>query len=99
VFFYHHEYSKNGKHLAESIHGTFIDNYKKFQPNRAYGGTFTDRSGLYIIKNTLPPIVFIEVGNIRNKRDQNRILVPDNRQALVKWISEGVLLDRERNSR
>lgn len=98
VFFYHHEHSKNGKHLAESIHETFSGNYRKYQPNRTYEGTFTDRSGLYLVKNTLPAIAFIEVGNIRNKRDQRRILDPDNRQALAKWISEGVILDRERKS-
>lgn len=99
VFFYHHEHSKNGKHLAESIHETFYSNYRKYQPNRTYEGTFTERSGLYLVKNTLPAIAFIEVGNIRNKKDQKRILDPDNRQALAKWISEGVILDRERRSR
>jgi N-acetylmuramoyl-L-alanine amidase len=38
-------------------------------------------------------MTFIELRNIRNKKDQRRILDPDNRQALAKWISEGVLLD------
>lgn len=99
VFLYHHEHSKNGKHLAGSIHETFSNNYRKHQPNRSYDGTFTDRSGLYLIKNTLPAIAYIEVGNIRNKKDQKRILDPDNRQALAKWISEGAILDRERRSR
>lgn len=42
-------------------------------------------------------MTFIEIGNIRNKKDQRRILDPDNRQALAKWISEGgVLLDYEK---
>ncbi|HUH47907.1 MAG TPA: N-acetylmuramoyl-L-alanine amidase, partial [Arenibacter sp.] len=50
VFFYHHEHSKNGKHLAESIHETFFSNYRKYQPNRTYEGTFTERSGLYLVK-------------------------------------------------
>ena len=40
-------------------------------------------------------MTFIEIGNIRNKKDQRRILEPDNRQALAKWISEGVILDFE----
>jgi len=38
-------------------------------------------------------MAYIEIGNIRNKKDQRRILDADNRQALAKWISEGVLLD------
>ncbi|WP_373073744.1 N-acetylmuramoyl-L-alanine amidase [Zeaxanthinibacter enoshimensis] len=93
VFFYHHENSKNGKRLAESIHDTFYHKYRQYQPNRQYEGTFTDRSGLYLIKNTLPAMAYIEIGNLRNKRDQQRILDPDNRQALAKWISEGAILD------
>ncbi|MFS4494347.1 N-acetylmuramoyl-L-alanine amidase family protein [Maribacter sp. 2308TA10-17] len=95
VFFYHHEKSKNGKKLAESIHKTFEKKYKKYQPNRTYTGTFQDRTSLYLVKKTHPAMTFIEIGNIRNKKDQKRILVPDNRQALAKWISEGVILDFE----
>jgi len=95
VFFYYHEKSSNGKKLAESIHNTFKKKYKKFQPNRSYSGTFEDRSNLYLVKKTLPAMTFIEIGNIRNKKDQKRILDFDNRQALAKWISEGVILDYE----
>ena len=95
VFFYHHEKSKNGKRLAENIHRTFQKNYKKYQPNRVYSGTFQDRTSLYLVKKTHPAMTFIEIGNIRNKKDQKRIVVPENRQALAKWISEGVLLDYE----
>jgi N-acetylmuramoyl-L-alanine amidase len=95
VFFYHHEKSKNGKKLAENIHRTFQKKYKKYQPNRTYSGTFEDRTSLYLVKKTHPAMTFIEIGNIKNKKDQKRILVPDNRQALAKWISEGVLQDFE----
>ncbi len=95
VFFYHHEKSKNGKRLAESIHTTFDAKYKQYQPNRTYSGTFEDRTSLFLVKKTHPAMTFIEIGNIRNKKDQRRILDPDNRQALAKWISEGVILDYE----
>ena len=95
VFFYHHEKSKNGKKLAESIHKTFQKKYKKYQPSRTYTGTFEDRTSLYLVKKTHPAMTFIEIGNIRNTKDQQRILDADNRQALAKWISEGVLLDYE----
>ncbi|CAM4190294.1 N-acetylmuramoyl-L-alanine amidase family protein [Zobellia nedashkovskayae] len=95
VFFYHHEKSRNGKKLAESIHKTFQKKYKKYQPNRTYSGTFEDRTSLYLVKKTHPAMTFIEVGNIKNKKDQRRILEPENRQALAKWISEGVLLDHK----
>lgn len=93
VFFYYHAKSKKGKRLAESIHQTFAKKYARFQPNRGYKGTFENRSGLYLVKRTLPPMTYIEVGNIKNAKDQRRILDPDNRQALAKWISEGIILD------
>lgn len=95
VFFYHHEKSKNGKKLAESIHKTFQKKYKKYQPNRTYTGTFGDRTELYLVRKTHPAMAYIEIGNIKNKKDQKRILEPENRQALAKWISEGVILDFE----
>ncbi|RKR15184.1 N-acetylmuramoyl-L-alanine amidase [Maribacter vaceletii] len=93
VFFYHHEKSKSGKNLAENIHKTFQKKYKKYQPNRTYSGTFEHRTELYMVRKTWPAMTFIEIGNIRNKKDQKRILEPDNRQALAKWISEGAILD------
>ncbi len=95
VFFYHHENSKNGRNLAESIHKTFQKNYARYQPNRSYSGTFEDRTNLYLVKKTHPAMTFIEIGNIRNTADQKRILQPENRQALAKWIGEGALLDYE----
>ena len=95
VFFYYHEKSKTGKKLAENIHETFRKKYAQYQPNRVYTGTFEDRSNLYLVKNTLPATTFIEIGNIRNHRDQRRILDPDNRQALANWICEGLIVDYE----
>jgi len=93
VFFYHHVNSKTGEKLATQIHRTFTEKYRKFQPNRSYRGTVTSRSGLYVIRNTHPPVVFIELGNISNSRDQRRFVLYDNRQALANWITEGIITD------
>ncbi len=93
VFFYCHENSARGKALASEIHKVFEAKYARHQPNRPYHGTVSDRSGLYMVKNTLPPMVFIELGNIRNFRDQQRFVVVDNRQALANWIELGVVND------
>lgn len=93
VFFYHHKYSSKGKSLASSILNSFKSNYSKFQPNRKYYGTVSERSNLYLIKNTLAPIVYIELGNIKNKKDQKRILDYKNREALAKWMYKGILVD------
>ncbi|MEP5339301.1 MAG: N-acetylmuramoyl-L-alanine amidase [Algibacter sp.] len=92
VFFYHHSLSESGKTLAKNIHNTFKQKYRKYQPNRLYSGSVSSR-GLYLVKNTLPPMVYIELGNIKNKKDQKRILNSKNRKAMAKWIYDGLLID------
>lgn len=93
VFFYHHHRSKAGQKLAGHIHETFRTKYALHQPSRKYDGSVTDRSSLYIVRNTHPPTVFIELGNIKNSRDQRRFVLSDNRQALANWITEGIIQD------
>ncbi len=92
VFFYHHKKSKNGKRLATNILESFKEKYAEHQPNRTYAGSISSR-GLYLIKNTFPPMVYIELGNIQNKKDQKRILDYENREALANWIFNGLLND------
>ncbi|MEJ8801833.1 N-acetylmuramoyl-L-alanine amidase family protein [Pontibacter sp. H249] len=93
VFFYHHENSSDGQKLAESIHKTFYNKYNRHQPERSYSGTVSHRSSLYVVKYSHPPTVFIELGNIRNNLDQRRFVIPNNRQALANWITEGIISD------
>jgi N-acetylmuramoyl-L-alanine amidase len=97
VFFYHHENSNRGKHLAEEIHKVFTSKYQRHQPGRPYHGTVSTRGGLYLIRNTIPPTVYIELGNIKNYRDQLRFVISDNRQALANWIEMGVMSDFEKS--
>jgi len=92
VFFYHHAKSKSGKRLATRLKNKFKEKYAKFQPNRKYSGTVSSRN-LYVLRNTKPTAVFIELGNIRNTRDQRRFVLKDNRDAVAKWIAEGLELD------
>lgn len=93
VFFYHHKNSKKGKALANVLQETFRKKYARYQPNRKYTGTVAPRSGLYVVKNTLPAMVYIELGNLKNSADQRRILNYNNREALAKWIFEGLVSD------
>lgn len=93
VFFYHHKNSKSGKRLADNLQSTFKKKYAKYQPNRKYTGTVETRSNLYVIRNTLPPVVYIELGNLKNTVDQKRILNYQNRDAVAKWIAEGLTTD------
>jgi N-acetylmuramoyl-L-alanine amidase len=97
VFFYHHHLSSKGKELAFDLLETFNDKYEEYQPNRDYRGNASDRSGLFVLKNTNPAAVFIELGNIANDRDQRRFIVTDNREALAKWIGEGLKRNYDKN--
>lgn len=99
VFFYHHQNSSSGKNLAREIHKVFQSKYDRHQPGRDYHGTVSARSGLYMVKNTLPPIVYIELGNIKNYRDQLRFVISDNRQALANWIELGIINDFKKSQK
>ena len=92
VFFYHCEGSTQGKRLANTLRDTFDRKYDKHQPNRGFDGTVSARN-LYVLRNTTPVAVFLELGNIQNKRDLQRLILPDNRQALANWIAEGLRTD------
>lgn len=89
VFFYHHPKSKSGKRMAVRMKNKFKEKYAEFQPNRKYTGTVSGRN-LYVLRNTIPTALFIELGNIRNTKDQRRFILKDNRDALAKWIGEGL---------
>lgn len=89
VFFYHHQNSKSGKKMAKQLQTTFSEKYKKHQPGRGYNGTVSHRN-LYLLKRTDPPAVFIELGNINNAKDQRRFIDSNNREALAKWLYEGL---------
>ncbi len=92
VYFYHAPGSKNGKRLASTLRSTLAAKYKKHQPNRGFNGTVSERN-LYVLRNTLPAAVFLELGNIQNKRDQQRLVQENNRQALARWIADGIVAD------
>lgn len=95
VFFYYFPNSAKGKKTAENIHKTFAEKYAKHQPNRGYNGTVSERN-LMVMRKVLPPLVFIELGNIQNERDRKRFLDYNNREALAKWICEGLISDFEK---
>lgn len=92
VYFYHAPGSSKGKRLANHVRKTFAAKYAKHQPGRGFNGTVSER-GLYVLRNTSPVGLFIEVGNIRNKRDQKRLVESNNRQALARWIADGIAAD------
>jgi len=89
VFFYYFPGSRKGKKTARKIHSTFAAKYKKYRKNGKYGGTVTPRD-LHMLREPKTNTVFIELGNIRNKYDQQRFVKESNRDALAKWLFEGL---------
>jgi N-acetylmuramoyl-L-alanine amidase len=96
VFFYHDKRSSTGKKLATTLQQTFKEKYDYHQPSRGYQGTVSDRN-LYMLKYSYPPAVFIELGNINHRRDQQRFMITDNRQAIANWLAEGLIKDLKNN--
>lgn len=92
VYFYHAPGSKQGKRLADRMRNTLQRKYKQHQPGRGFNGTVSGRN-LYVLRNTQPVGVYLELGNIRNSRDQQRLVLENNRQALAKWIAEAIVAD------
>ena len=90
IFFYHQEDSYKSKEMAETLYETIKDKYDKNQPGRGYNGTVTTRN-LFMLRNLKVPTVYIELGNIQNKKDQIRFLDKNNRQAIANWLSDGVV--------
>ncbi len=97
VFFYHSPKSKSGKKTANELLKVFDDKYKHHQPTRGYSGVVSSRN-LFLLRKTYPTAVFIELGNIRNYRDQQRFVIENNRQALANWLYEGLLQDFKTNN-
>ncbi|MBT8229199.1 MAG: N-acetylmuramoyl-L-alanine amidase, partial [Bacteroidia bacterium] len=90
VYFFHHKTSKSSKALAESLQNTFHEKYNYYQKNRGYKG-FVKPRGLYMLNFTLPTSVYVELANIRNADDQERLVKASNREALAKWLYEGMV--------
>ncbi|MCX6238860.1 MAG: N-acetylmuramoyl-L-alanine amidase [Bacteroidia bacterium] len=92
IFFYYHERSKNGERLASTMRNSIERKYQLKQPGRGYSGDVSTRS-LYMLEKTMPTAVFIELGNINHARDQQRLIYENNRQALARWMCDGVMED------
>lgn len=95
VFFYHQNKNSESKQLAKTMKSTFANKYKKHQPGRGFSGTVEGRN-LYVLRNTTAASLFVELGNIQNSYDQQRIILSDNRQALANWLCDGFITDYKR---
>ncbi len=90
VFFYHAPNATESKKIATQLYNTFKAKYKKFQSTKKYKGTVSARD-LYMLMNLKPRAVYLELANIRNTADQKRLILSENRDALAKWITDGLI--------
>lgn len=91
VFFYYRPNSDISEALARRFHKKFETKYQTKQGQRGFTGTVSSRN-LYMLKETIPPrAVYIELGNIRNDWDQQRLVLRNNRQAIANWLLDSLL--------
>lgn len=90
VFFYYQHESAQSKQIALNMQRALRKKYQKYRANGQYHGTVSSRD-LHMLRETSPPAVYIELANIRNAADQQRIILESNRQALADWLLEGIL--------
>lgn len=90
IFFYYNQNKPESKALAEGMFDTIKQKYEAKQKGRGYTGEVKARD-LWMITQSKPPIVFIELGNITNEFDRKRLLIPDNRQAIANWFAQGLM--------
>lgn len=89
VFFYYQENNKSSEDMAYRIQQTLEQKYLE-RSGREYTGTVSSRN-LFVMRNTIPSTVYMELGNIQNDDDQKRLLIPSNRQALAEWLYDGIV--------
>jgi N-acetylmuramoyl-L-alanine amidase len=90
IFYYYQESNPLSKKLAGTLLAKVDEKYALKQPGRGYSGTISTRD-LHVLSQAKPIAVYIELGNIRNKKDQDRFIIADNRQAVANWLCEGVI--------
>ena len=90
LFFYHHASSQEGRDLARKMHKIIRQKYRRYRTNGEYHGTVTARD-LHMLRECKPTSVYIELANIKNSHDQQRIILERNRQLLADWMLEGLM--------
>ncbi len=92
LFFYHHPSSESGRELARQMQRIMRQKYRRYRANGEYHGTVTARD-LHMLRECKPTSVYVELANIRNTHDQQRIIIQRNRELLADWMLEGLMND------
>jgi N-acetylmuramoyl-L-alanine amidase len=90
VFFYYRPDSEPSKKLALKMHQTFQQKYQLLRGQRGYSGSVSSRNLLTLKETIARKAVYIELANIQNSWDQQRLVVQNNRQAVANWLFQGL---------
>ncbi len=90
VFFYFRPDSEPSKKLALKLHQTFQQKYQLLRGQRGYSGNVSARNLLTLKETSARKAVYIEMANIQNSWDQQRLVVQNNRQAVANWLFQGL---------
>lgn len=90
VFFYYKNGNEASKKLANNMQNVFREKYENRSDRREYEGTVTTRGLHTLTEVKTKKAVFIELANIQNANDQQRIIQKNNRQAIANWLYEGI---------
>jgi N-acetylmuramoyl-L-alanine amidase len=89
LFLYYQRSNEESKKLAQILHNSIKGKYQIYRKNGQYKGSVTTRD-LHMLREVKPTAIFMELGNIRHPLDQQRIVLESNREALAKWLFEGL---------
>jgi N-acetylmuramoyl-L-alanine amidase len=89
LFLYYQRSNDESKKLAQTLHNSIKGKYQVYRKNGQYKGSVTTRD-LHMLREVKPTAIFMELGNIRHPLDQQRIVLESNREALAKWLFEGL---------
>lgn len=89
LFFYYQKDNEESLALAKTLHRTMKSKYMVHRKGGGYRGTVSHRD-LHMLRETKPTAIYMELGNIRNPIDQKRVVLEANREALAKWLYDGL---------
>lgn len=89
LFLYYQSTSETSKKLALSLHQSIKSKYQIYRKNGHYQGTVSTRN-LHMLRECKPVGIYLELGNIQHPLDQQRIVLESNREALAKWLYDGL---------
>ena len=87
TFLYYQSSNEASKKIAKKMQQTLESKYARY---RNYKGTLTTRD-LHMLRECKPNTVYVELGNIRNEFDRQRIMIKNNRHAIATWLAEGFM--------